>query len=111
MPRRSVVRHRYDYSENKEGLKEVSLTGELLEAENDDDIAVGYKLTRHVASKKNDLKLTASTKGTKIYGEYNDNQLAEVGASREVEIGDQKCAACPRSLSAFESRHDWRMAA
>jgi hypothetical protein len=81
---------KYDYSENKEGLKEMSLTGDLLEAANDDDIAVGYKLTRHVASKKNDIKLMATTKGTTIYGEYNDNQLAEVGASREVEIGDQK---------------------
>jgi len=71
-------------------MGEMSLTGDLLEAANDDDIAVGYKLTRHVASKKNDIKLMATTKGTTIYGEYNDNQLAEVGASREVEIGDQK---------------------
>merc|ERR1711959_384547 len=73
-----------------EGLDEVTLTGDLVEATSSDDIAVGYKLTRHVASKKNDLKVTATSKGTTIYGEYNDNQLTEVGASKEVEVGDQK---------------------
>jgi len=86
---------KYDYSANKEGLDEVSLSGDLVEATGDDDIAVGYKLTRHVASKKNDLKLTASTKGTTLYGEYNDNQLEEIGAAREVEIGDQKVQVEP----------------
>merc|ERR1712087_563696 len=73
---------KYDYSENKEGMKEVSLSGDLLEASSDDDIAVGYKVTRHISSKKNDVKLTATTKGTTVYGEYNDNQLSEVGATR-----------------------------
>lgn len=81
---------KYDYAANKEGLDEVTLTGDLVEATSGDDIAVGYKLTRHVASKKNDLKVTATSKGTTIYGEYNDNQLTEVGASKEVEVGDQK---------------------
>ena len=81
---------RYDYNANKDGLKEVSLEGDLIEAASDDDVAVGYKVTRHVASKQNDLKLTASTHGTTVYGEYADNQLTEVGAQREVEIGDQK---------------------
>ena len=58
---------RYDYNANKEGLDEVTLAGDLIEASSDDDVAVGYKLTRHVASEKNDLKLTAKTHGTTVY--------------------------------------------
>ena len=81
---------RYDYNANKEGLDEVTLAGDLIEASSDDDVAVGYKLTRHVASENNDLKLTAKTHGTTVYGEYADNQLTAVGAAREVEVGDQK---------------------
>ena len=73
-------RHRYDYAANKEGLDEVTLTGDLVEATSSDDIAVGYKLTRHVASKKNDLKVTATSKGTTIYGEYNNNQQRTAGS-------------------------------
>ena len=33
---------RYDYNANKEGLDEVTLAGDLIEASSDDDVAVGY---------------------------------------------------------------------
>jgi len=81
---------KYDYNANKDGLKEVSLSGDLIEAGSSDDVAVGYEVTRNVPANQNNIKLTASTHGTTVFGEYADSQLREVGARREVDIGDQK---------------------
>jgi len=66
------------------------LSGDLIEAGSSDDVAVGYEVTRNVPANQNNIKLTASTHGTTVFGEYADSQLREVGARREVDIGDQK---------------------
>jgi hypothetical protein len=86
---------KYDYSANKDFLKEVSFSGDLTNA---GDVSVGYEVTRDFKSKDTEVKLTAASQGTQLSATYNDNSLQEVGAERDVDIGDQKVNVSPSWL-------------
>merc|ERR1711939_729070 len=49
----------YDYNANKDFLKEVSLSGDLIESSKDDDMSVSYDVTHNFADKNTNVKLTA----------------------------------------------------
>jgi len=86
---------KYDYSANKDFLKEVSFSGDLTNA---GDVSVAYEVTRDFKSKDTEVKLTAASQGTQLSATYNDNSLQEVGAERDVDIGDQKVNLQPSWL-------------
>lgn len=93
------LRASYDHSICKDFLKEVSFSGDLVEAESEDDIKVGYQVTRNFQDKNTDVKLTATTRGTDFNVEYDTaSQLKEVGASRNVEVGEQNVQVNPSWL-------------
>jgi hypothetical protein len=84
---KSNLNCKYDYNSNKDFLKEASLSGNLLEG----DLTVGYDVSKDFSSKATSVKLTAETSGTKFAAEYDtENNLKEVSAHREVEVGDRK---------------------
>jgi len=88
---KTTVKAKYDYNKNKDFLKEVSLTGDLKEASSADDVAVGYELTRDFGTKNTNVRLTATTRGTRLSAEYDpEEQLREVGLAREIDVGDYK---------------------
>jgi hypothetical protein len=82
---------KYDYSANKDFLKEVSFSGELTSD-------VSYEVTRDFGKKDTEIVLTASKDGTEVSATYNDNALQEVGATRDVELGDQRVNMQPSWL-------------
>src|SRR6056297_1202863 len=59
---KTTVKANYDYNANKEFLKEVSLSGGLVEAVSADDVAVDYEVTRDFSSRQTDVKLTGERK-------------------------------------------------
>ena len=82
---------KYDYSSNKDFLQEVSFKGDLIEASQDDDVGVAYEVTRNFNNQQTEVKLTASSRGTKVSANYDtEQQLREVSAQRELDIADQK---------------------
>jgi len=93
----------YDYGANKEFFKEASLSGALAEG---DGVSVSYDVTHDFVSKKTSSKMSASkrleTAGTgtgknrvpgkticTVNAEVKDSAVAEVGAERDVDLGDQ----------------------
>ena len=57
----SKLRCDYDYKDNKDFLKEVSLTGDLMEASSNDELRVSYDVTHNFPQRKTNVKLTANT--------------------------------------------------
>jgi hypothetical protein len=89
----------YDYSANKDFLKEVTFTGDLIESSKDDDVTVSYEVTHDFADKNTNVKLTANTQGTTLGAEYDRSDgFKEVSAERDVEIGDQSVNVQPSWL-------------
>jgi len=86
---------KYDYSANKDFLKEVSFSGDLT---NSGDVSVGYEVTRDFKNKDTEVKLTAAAQGTHLSATYNGNSLQEVGANRDLEVGEQKVNVQPSWL-------------
>jgi len=87
----------YDYNENRDGLKEVKLSGNLVEGSGD-DLNVGYEVTRQHGG-RTDVKLSASTMGTRFGVDLNsDDQLQQVSAQRSVDVGGQSLDVEPSFL-------------
>jgi len=86
----------YDYSANKDFLKEASLTGDLAEG----DISVSYDLTHDFASQKTTTKVTAGTtvQDVKVRAQVVDMSLDEVSAEKDVDLGDQAVNVQPSWL-------------
>jgi hypothetical protein len=89
----------YDYNANRDFLKDVKLSGNLVDGSGD-DLSVGYELTKNFdGGKSTELKLTAQMSGTKFCADLNsDDQLKEVSAQRSVSIGDQTVDVEPSFL-------------
>jgi hypothetical protein len=89
----------YDYNANRDFLKDVKLSGNLLDG-NGDDLRVGYEVTKNFdGGKSTELKLTAEMSGTKVCADLNsDDQLKEVSAQRSVAIGDRNVDVEPSFL-------------
>jgi hypothetical protein len=86
----------YDYNANRDFVKDVQFSGDLVEASNSDDVRVSYEVTHDFADKNTNVKLSANSQGTTIGAEYDRNGgLQEVSAERNVDIGDQKINVQP----------------
>jgi len=83
----------YDYKDNKDFLKDCSLSGDLVEAASDDDVRVSYDVSHNFGDRKTNVKLTAQTRGTTMGAEIDDRELKEVSAERDVDVGDNKVNA------------------
>jgi len=88
----SNLRCNYDYKDNSDFLKDVSLSGDLVEAAGADDVRVSYDVSHDFNSKKTNVKLTANSRGTTVGAHVDDRQLTEVSAQRDLDVGDQKVA-------------------
>jgi hypothetical protein len=94
----------YDYSANKDFLKEVSLTGDLLEGDKADDVKVSYEVSHDFAAKNTNVKLTANTHGTTLGAEYDRaDGIKEVSLDRDVDIADQTVHVAPSWLVAAKT--------
>lgn len=92
------LRADYDHSANRDFLKEVSLSGDLIEGSGD-DLSVAYDVSHDFSSKNTNVKLTANTAGTTLSAEYDQNDgIKEVSAERDVEIADQQVNVQPSWL-------------
>jgi hypothetical protein len=88
----------YDYSANRDFLKEVSLSGDMMDG---DDMRVSYDVSHDFAASNTNVKLTANAKGTKLGAEYDRAEgLKEVSLDRDVDIGDQSLNVQPSWLVA-----------
>jgi hypothetical protein len=86
----------YDYNANRDFVKDVEFSGDLLEASSADDIRVSYEVSHNFADKNTNVKLSANTQGTTIGAEMDRNGgLSEVSAQRDVDIGDQRVSVEP----------------
>jgi len=84
------LRADYDYNSNKEFLKEVTLSGDLVEKSGADDMSLSYEVTHGFADKNTNVKLTANTQGTTLGAEYDQGEgIKEVSAGRDVDVGDR----------------------
>jgi hypothetical protein len=82
----------YDHQNCKDFLKDAKLTGNLVDSVGKgDDIRLDYEVTKNFQGAKNtEVKLTATTRGTKVTAEIDsDANLKEVSAQRVVTIGDR----------------------
>lgn len=80
----------YDYNANRDFLKDVEFSGDLVEGSGD-DVSVSYEVTHDFADKNTNVKLTAVSAGTTVGAEYDQNDgVKEVTAERDVDFGDQK---------------------
>jgi len=88
----------YDHSANRDFLKEVSLSGDLVEG-GADDVSVSYEVSHDFSDKNTNVKLTANTQGTTLSAEYDrNNGIKEVSAERDVSIADQNVNVQPSWL-------------
>jgi len=78
----------YDYKDNKDFLKDCSLSGDLMEASSDDDVRVSYEVSHNFGDRKTNVKLSANTRGTTVGAEVDDRALTEVSAVRNLDVGD-----------------------
>jgi hypothetical protein len=92
---RTNMKASYDYSKSKDFLKEVSFSGDLTES---GDVKVGYEVTRNFGSQDTEVVLTAHASDTDLSATYSDGSLQEVGAKRDVDLGDQKVNVAPSYL-------------
>merc|ERR1712167_100419 len=54
----------YDYNANKDFLKEVSLSGDIVEASTADGVRVSYEVKHNFADSNTNVKLSANMHGT-----------------------------------------------
>jgi hypothetical protein len=94
----SSLRCNYDRNANKDFLKDVQLSGDLVEAASADDVKVSYEVTHNFADKKTNVKLSANTQGTTLGAEIDDRQLQEVSAERDVEFSGNSVNVQPSWL-------------
>jgi hypothetical protein len=86
----------YDYNANKDFIKEMSLSGDLVEAASGDDVRVSYEVSRDFAQKNTNVRLSANTQGTTLSAEYDGaDGVKEVSAERDIDVGDQKVHVQP----------------
>jgi hypothetical protein len=79
----------YDYNANRDFIKDVEFTGDLVEG-GADDVSVSYKVTHDFGAKNTNVELTANTQGTTLSAEYDQaDGIKEVSAERDVSLGDQ----------------------
>jgi len=84
---RSNLKANYDYNANKEFLKDVSLTGDLVES---DSVDVSYVVSHDFSAKNTNVKLSANTHGTTLGAEYDQaDGVKEVSLDRDLDIGEQ----------------------
>jgi hypothetical protein len=86
----SNLKCNYDYKNNRDFLKDCSLSGDLVEAASGDDMRVSYDVSHDFGSRKTNVKLTANSHGTTVGAEVDDRELKEVSAQRNLDIADQK---------------------
>jgi len=88
----------YDYNDNRDFLKEVSLQGDLMEG-GGDDLKVSYDVNHNFKSKNTEVKLTAQTGGNTVEVDYDtENSVKEVSAARSVDVGDYEVDVKPSWL-------------
>jgi len=89
----------YDRNANKDFLNEATLTGDLIEGANNDDLSVSYEVTHDFANRNTNVKLSANTniEGTRVGVESADGDF-EVSATRDVGVGDQAINVQPSWL-------------
>jgi len=93
------LRCNYDYNDNRDFLKEVSLSGDLLEAAGADDLQVSYDVNHNFKTKNTAVKVSAVTQGTRLSADYDtDSNLKEVSAQRDLDVGDYKVDLQPSWL-------------
>jgi hypothetical protein len=80
----------YDYKDNRDFLKDATLSGALMEASSADDVGVSYEVSHNFGDRKTNVKLSANSHGTTVGAELDDRALTEVSAVRDVDVGDQK---------------------
>jgi len=92
------LRCNYDYNENKDFLKEVSLAGDLLDGSGD-DLSVSYDVNHNFKTKNTEVKLTANTQGTTLSVDYDtESNIKEVSAARAVDVADRSVDLQPSWL-------------
>ena len=90
------LRANYDYNDNRDFLKEVSLQGDLMD---DGDMQVSYDVNHNFKTKNTEVKLTGKSSGTSVTVDYDtENSVKEVSAARSVDVGDQKVDVQPSWL-------------
>jgi len=93
------LRANYDYNANRDFLKEVSLSGDLVEGSKADDVSVSYEVSHDFADKNTNVKLSANTQGTTIGAEYDRaDGIREVSVERDVDVADQTINVQPSWL-------------
>jgi hypothetical protein len=81
------VQANYDYNANKDFVKDISFSGDLVE---DGDMTVSYEVTHDFGDSNTNVKLTAVSSGTTVGAEYDQNEgVTEISAERDVDLGDQ----------------------
>jgi hypothetical protein len=95
----SKLNAQYDYNANKDFLKEVSLSGDLLEGNAKDDVSVSYEVSHDFTNSNTNVKLTANTQGTNLAAQFDRGDgLKEFSADRSVDIGDRSVQVTPSWL-------------
>jgi hypothetical protein len=89
------LRANYDYNANRDFVKDVVFSGDLVEG-GADDVSVSYEVTHDFGDKNTNVKLTAQASGTTFGAEYDQNDgVTEVSAERDLDVGDQKVNVQP----------------
>merc|ERR1711871_538852 len=79
-------------------LKEVSFSGDLLDASGD-DMQVSYDVNHNFKTKNTEVTLSAAMQGNTVSVDYDtENQLKEVSAERSVDVADYKVDLKPSWL-------------
>jgi len=90
------LRASYDYNDNKDFLKECSLSGDLMD---DGDMKVSYDVNHNFKSKNTEVTLSGAFSGTTVSADYDtDSNFKEVSVQREFDVGDQKLNVQPSWL-------------
>lgn len=93
---KSQLQANYDYNANKEFLKEVSLTGDLLESK---DMQASYEVSHDFADKNTNVRLSATSSGMKLGAEYDQaDGFKEVSLDRDIDISDRTVNVQPSWL-------------
>lgn len=92
------LRCNYDYNDNRDFLKEISVSGDLVEGSGD-DLSVSYDVNHNFKSKNTEVTLSANTQGTTLSLDYDtESQVKEVSASRSVDVSDRTVDLTPSWL-------------
>jgi hypothetical protein len=92
------LRCNYDYSDNRDFLKEVSFQGDLMEGSGD-DLSVSYDVNHNFKSKNTEVKLTGAVQGNTVSVDYDtDSNFKEVSVERSVDVADYKVDLKPSWL-------------